>query len=238
MDQLVLCEVEDAAPLGVPSMSPFCVKVHLALALAGLPYERRHGAHPGVFASLNPARQVPILLEGGRPIPDSTAILQRILALAPGRIAVSPEAWLWEELADTAVNGFLVASRWADDDNWPRLSALFFGKMPIPVRWVLPRVLRRRVVGALVARDVWRSGGAACWDRFDRLLDQLEGRAPATGFWCGDAPSVADIGLYGQLRSFGTAVTPRQAAMVAARPALTAWIGRVGAAAGGLALAA
>lgn len=222
---LVLCELSDASPFGVPSLSPFCLKAHAALRLAGLPYTRRHGARPDAFRALAPTGQVPVLLDGERPIADSTPILRRVLELAPGRIAESGEDWLTEELADTAINGFLVAARWADDDNWPAVRAAYFAA-PAPVRWALGAFLRRRVVGGLHARDVWRAGPDACWSRFQRLLDALDARAPAEGFWSG-APSVADVALYGQLRSFDTALTPRQGAWLRERTRLHAWVRRV-----------
>ena len=230
---LVLCELADASAFGIPSFSPFCLKIHAALRLAGLPYTRRHASRPDAHKALNPTGQVPVLLEEGdqpKVTADSSAILRRVLALAPGRIAESPEAWLFEELADTAVNGFLVASRWADDANWPGTRDAYFSGMPGPVRWIVPGRLRAGVVRGLVARDVWRAGPEACWQRFELLLDALDGRAPEAGWWCGAAPSVADVALYGQLRSFGTSLTPAQGAAVARRPRLSAWLARVDAA--------
>jgi glutathione S-transferase len=224
---LVLCELADGARFGVPSLSPFCLKVHAALRLAELPYARRHGARPDVFRPHNATGQVPVLLDGDAAVTDSTAILRRVVALAPGRLGGSAESWLTEELADTSLNGFLVAARWADEDNWPAVRAAYFDEAPAPIRWALGAWLRRGVVRALVARDVWRAGPAACWVRFGDLLDALEARAPVVGWWDGDGPSVADVALWGQLRSFGTALTPRQAAWVAARPRLSTWLARM-----------
>src|SRR5262249_25298068 len=147
---LSLCELSDASAFGIPSLSPFCLKAHAALRLAGLPYERRHSERPDGWRPHNPTRQVPVLLEDVRPIPDSTATLRRVVGPAPAALAESPEAWLWEELADTSLNGFLVAARWADDENWPRTLQAYFGSMPAPIRAIVPRLLRRRVVGTLV----------------------------------------------------------------------------------------
>lgn len=225
---LVLCELPDAtAAFGVPSLSPFCLKAHAALRLAGLPYTRRHADRPDGHRALNPTGQVPVLLDGEAPIADSTSILRRVLALAPGALAESPDAWLTEELADTALNGFLVASRWADDEAWPAVRDAYFGGAPALLRPVIGALVRRGVLRALVARDVWRAGPDACWARFDRLLDALDARAPADGFWHGPTPSVGDVALYGQLRSFDTPLTPRRREAVTARPRLVAWLRRM-----------
>ena len=230
---LTLCELADAGALGVESFSPFCLKVHRALRAKGLAYTRRHGRDPSAFRAMNAAAQVPVLLVGDEPVADSTRILRRLEQLGgPSLLAgldarARAEAWLWEELSDTAVNGFLVASRWADDANWPAVKEAYFAGMPGIVKVLLLGKLRARVVGALVARDVWRGGPDACWERFRGLLDQLDERAPEEGYWMGLALSVADIGLFGQLHSFRTPLTPGQAAEVARRPRLTRWLDRV-----------
>lgn len=75
-----------------------------------------------------------------------------------------------------------------------------------------------------------RAGPEALRARFLALLDDLDARAPAEGFWLGPRLGVADIAMFGQLRSLDTALTPRQAADLRARKRLSAWIDRVDAA--------
>lgn len=222
---LVLQELADASAHGVESFSPFCLKVHRALRAAGLPYERAHAARPGQHNG--PTGQVPVLKVDGRTIADSTAIVAWIAETRPDALETGPAHRTWEELADTALNGFLVASRWADEENWAAVSAAYFGGMPAALRWVVPGRLRAGVVRNLVARDVWRAGPAACWARLEGLLDDLDAQAPAAGFWLGERLGVADVSLFGQLRSLMTPLTPRQGAAVERRAALRAWIARV-----------
>jgi glutathione S-transferase len=230
---LTLCELADPGIPGVESYSPFCVKVNRALRLAGLAYTREHGERPGVFKKYNPAGQVPVLLEGERAIFDSTEILRQIEAWVPGSMtgegdaATKAEAWLWEDYADACLNGFLVASRWADDRNWPSVRAAYFAGMPAIVRMIVPGRLRARVVGGLVARDIWRAGPERCWARFQSTLDELDARAPRKGFWLGSAPTAADVALFGQLHSLRTALTPWQREQVGKRSALTSYLDRV-----------
>jgi glutathione S-transferase len=224
--KLTLCEVGETRLDGVESYSPFCLKIHRALKAAGLPYERRHGA-PHSFRRYNPTGQVPVLLVDGEPVHDSTEILRRILQLRPGSLAAEPEAWLWEELADTALNSFLVAARWADETNWPHTRQAYFGEAPAFVRALIVPKIRKRVIGSLVGRDVWRAGPARCWARFEALLDQLDARAPERGFWCGQRLSVADVALFGQLHSLRTPLTAAQGQSLARRKRLSAWLDRV-----------
>jgi glutathione S-transferase len=239
---LVLCELADASADGVESYSPFCLKAHRALRAAGLTYERRHGDRPDAFARENPARQVPVLLVDGEPVSDSTRILKRIEAIA-GPLGgaldarTRAEAWLWEELADTSLNGFLVAARWADNRNWPLVRKAYFGKAPWFVGAIVAPRVRARVVHGLVARDVWRAGPEACWDRFLGALEDLDARAPRTDFWMGERLTVADVALFGQLQSFRTPLTAWQSHAIGQKAALRGWLDRVDAATRGAAQA-
>jgi glutathione S-transferase len=110
------------------------------------------------------------------------------------------------------------------------VQAAYFGKAPWPVRTLIAPQIRRGVIKGLVARDVWRAGPEACWDRFAKLLDQLDARAPDRGFWVGPSPSVADLAIFAQLHGLRTRLTRAQADALAARPRLAAYLDRVDAA--------
>jgi len=233
----VLCELGETGIPGLQSYSPFCLKVHRALGLAGLAYTSRH-AQPRTFGDLNPARQVPILLVGDdEVVADSTRILARIerLSRAAGGPSLLPEdpraraeAWLWEDYADRALSGYVVAARWADDRNWALVKDAYFGSAPWFVGMLIAPRIRSRVLASLVARDVLRSGEEALWKEFRGSLDQLEARAPRGGFWVTkEAPSVADLALFGMLQSLRTALTAAQDHELKLRPALCDYLDRV-----------
>jgi glutathione S-transferase len=102
--------------------------------------------------------------------------------------------------------------------------------LPPVVRDVVSSLVRRKVKDGLVARDFTRAGLAACEARLFRVLDQLDARAPELGFWLGDKPSVADLGLFAQLHSLRIPLTPWRAADIARRARLSRWLDRVDAA--------
>jgi glutathione S-transferase len=234
--KIVLCELGETGIDNVQSYSPFCLKVHRALGVAGLEYASRRGA-PRDFRDLNRVEQVPVLLVDDEVIADSTRILARIdqLAIASGRPSLVPadpraraEAWLWEDYADRALNGYLVAARWADDRNWPLVREGYFKGAPWFVRKLVAPMLRRKVLSGLVARDFLRAGEEVLWDEYRRVLDSLEARAPLEGFWLGgDQPTVADVAIFGQLHGLRTPLTAAQARELTLRPALTDWLDRV-----------
>src|SRR5262245_2438716 len=85
--ELVLHELPDPGIEGLESYSPFCLKVHRALAVTGLSYRRVHHERPAAVTAMNSTGQVPVLVIDGEPIADSTVILSRLsdIARAHGR---------------------------------------------------------------------------------------------------------------------------------------------------------
>ncbi|XXF76098.1 glutathione S-transferase family protein [Myxococcaceae bacterium GXIMD 01537] len=233
--KLVLCEVPTPADAPVESYSPFCLKVHRGLKYLGLPYERRAGL-PGAFKKHYSTGQVPVLvIDEKEGVGDSTDILRRLEEVAGRRFLdsndpkLAAEALLWEELADTSLAGFVIASRFADERNWPRARAVFLAPIPAPLRGPAGAWLRRGMLKLLVMRDVWRAGPEACWRRFTEQLDQLEARAPESGFWLGPF-SQADLGIFSMLHSLRLDLTPWQRDQIAQRPRLSRYLDRVDAA--------
>lgn len=234
---LTLLEMTGTPFADLESYSPFCVKVNRALQFHGLAYERRAVDRPAL-AKHNPQVQWPALLVDDVAVTDSTAILEKLEALSsrsllPADPRARSEAWLWEEYADTALNGFFVAARWADEDNWPGVKEAYFAGAPGFVRGLVAPMIRRGVLKGLVARDVWRAGPTACWARFERMLDQLDARAPVDGFWITeDALTVADIAIFSQLHGLRNPLTARQRDLIRRRDRLSDYLDRVHAATG------
>jgi glutathione S-transferase len=217
------------------SFSPFVLTVQRALVLAKLPYRREQLSMMNI-KKYNPTGQLPVLMVDSEPVADSTAIMHRIEQLAPGSLTKGldlrgvAEAWLWEEFADTALYPQVLATRWADERGWPTPRRAFFGAMPPVVRDLVATMVRRKMKENLQSRDFTRAGLAACEARLFRVLDHLEARAPAQGFWLGDSATVADIGLFGQLHSLRLPQTAFRAGELAQRTRLTAWLDRIDAA--------
>jgi glutathione S-transferase len=232
--KFILCEVPGSLDGSVETYSPFCLKARRALRGAGLAFEARQEPNPGTFKRHNPVGQVPILLADDKPIADSTNILEFIVKhsgkLLPRTSADQAEAWFWEDFADRCLSGFLVAARWSDDANWPRSRAAYFGKAPWFVGALIAPQLRKQVCASLVVRDFTAHGLPALWDAMETTLDRLEARAPENTFWVGDALSVADVSIFGQLQGMRTDLTPAQRASVEKRPKLRSYLDRVDAA--------
>ena len=233
---LTLCDFPAKTNMeGWSSFSPFVLEISRALTLAKLPFEHRH-VNIMKVKELNPLGQLPVLLVGDERVADSTRILRRIEQLAPGSMTggldarALAEAWLWEEFADTALYPYVLATRWADDRGWPVPKAAFFGSIPAPVRGLVASAVRRSTVRKLVERDFTRGGLQACYERLYQVMDNLDARAPEDGFWLGQRPTVADLGLFAHLHSLRLPAIAFQADEVKKRARLTRYLDRVDAA--------
>jgi len=233
---LVLCDFPaDTNNARFCSFSPFVLEVERALRLAKLPF-RHDKVQMLKIKALNPTGQLPVLMIDGEAVADSTRILHRIEALAPGSLTAGldparlAEAWLWEEFADTALYPHVLATRWVDERGWPVPRKAFFGGLPPVVRDVIATIVRRSTKKGLEARDFTRAGMDAYQERRQGVLDLLEARAPATGFWLGDKPCVADLGLFAHLHQMRFPQPEFSAEEIATRVRLNAWLDRVDAA--------
>jgi glutathione S-transferase len=220
---------------GWESFSPYVLEVARALKLAKLPYEQR-GVGMRQISALNPLGQLPVLAVGGENVADSTAILRRIEELRPGSLTAGldaralAEAWLWEEFSDTALYPHVLITRWVDDRGWHVPRDLFFNSMPKPFGALVGAMVRRGIKKRLVERDFLKGGLARAYERIYSVLDDLDARAPAEGFWVGPRPTIADIGLFGQLHSMRLPMIKFQAEEIKKRARLSAYLDRVDAA--------
>ena len=127
-------------------------------------------------ADTNPARVHSLgkIIIGDDVVSDSTQILARLETLfaVPYNRGLSKaalaEAWLWEDFADTVLNGFLVAARWADDRNWPRTRAAYFGAMPWPVSLTWMATSWGHRVECTMTRPLSGQARPPCWRRLRR----------------------------------------------------------------------
>ena len=91
-----------------------------------------------------------------------TVILAHVEATVPGSLthgleaSTTAESLLWEDYADTAINGYLVLARWIDDANWAVVMPTYFAGAPWFVKKLIAPKIRATVRERLVARDVLR----------------------------------------------------------------------------------
>ena len=139
--------------------SPFCLKMATWLRMAGVPY------HPKATVALSkaPTGKLPYIeTEDGRTIGDSGIIVDHLTRTAGVTIddGLSDE----QKAVATALTRLLedhlyfigVYFRWVDDDSWAVVRPAFFGRMPQPLKSIVPGLLRRRARRMLWAQGLGR----------------------------------------------------------------------------------
>lgn len=178
-----------------------CVKVRVALSLKGLTFETRDippADRAAVFAASG-QRLVPVLVDGGATITDSTAILHYLEAhhpkpaLVPGDAAARAECLVLEDWADHAFMSISRRISYVNVLRTPgRLASLFFPNESGPVRWIKERLARR-----VVTRRFGLSPARHAKDVVEakRLAQLAMSRLGGRPWLFGSSPTIADIAL-------------------------------------------
>lgn len=161
---------------GLPSSSPFSVKLEAWLRMAGLSYRTCVLRGP----PRSPSGKIPYVeLPDGRLLADSGVIIDTLTA----ERGVDLDAGLDEQARGlaTAVTRLLedhlywaiAWDRWVPPKHWAQTRAAYFGGLPGPLRWLVPPLLRRGVLRALHGQGFGRMTDAAILDRVERDLAAL-----------------------------------------------------------------
>ncbi|MGE0597384.1 MAG: glutathione S-transferase family protein [Hyphomonadaceae bacterium] len=218
-------------------LSPYSVKVRAYLRFKGLDFEwlERTLARQEEFARYAKLPLAPILVDAeDNAVQDSTPMMEALEAahpepsVVPGDAAVAFIAALLEDYADEWLNKAMFHYRWSYPDDQEsaarRLTDMLFAGGEAPEG--AEQAMKARMIGRL--HHVGSSGETApvIEASFTRLLGLLEALAAKRAYLLGERPSMADFGLYGQLKQLLSDPTP--GALIRERaPALTRWIERM-----------
>lgn len=190
---------------GLPDPSPFCLKVDAYLRAAGIPHEVVSG-----FENLRraPKGKLPYIEDDGKVIADSAFILSHLKQKYGDRLdaGLSAEqkatAHAFTKMLDENFYWCGVHSRWIDAGVWPTIRSLFFGAMPVPLRWVLPAVIRRGVAKSLHMQGIGRHSPAEILEIARRDLGALSDFLGTKPFFFGTQVSTLDTVAYAFLAEF------------------------------------
>lgn len=178
---------------GVPDASPFVIKAMLLLKFAGLPFRRHSGA-----IGKAPKGKLPFIEDDGDVIADSTFIRFHIekkygFDFDAGYDATQrATAWAVEKMCEDHLYWAVVASRWLDDANFAKGPAHFFDGLPLPLRPIVRRLVRRALGKSLHAQGFGRHTQA---ERDMLAIRDIDAVAAVLGdkeFLIGAAPCAAD----------------------------------------------
>jgi glutathione S-transferase len=207
---------------------PFTEKCRRALVLKRLEFELREPSGPEDFRRWSPETGLlPVMTIDDELVSDSTSILLRIEALYPDPPLLSRDpvvAAQQRQLEDWADESFL----WYYQE-WLRAGG-DAGARP-PPSGAGGRL--RRLGARLRARTEREAPQTDLLRGIDDRLTDLENFLGARPFFYADQPSMADLTVYAMLRSLQMDQITGAARLLAARPALLAFMRRVEQATGG-----
>lgn len=187
---------------GLPSFSPFCLKLETWLRLADLPYAvvEDHDPRKG------PKGKLPFIEDGETVAGDSGLIIDYLgsqygvdldgtLDARQRAAAHALRRALEEGLYWTGI----VYPRWAIEANWQIVKRKYFAALPAPLRPLIARLARRATLRALEGQGVGRHDAAevAAMGRDD--VDAAAALLGDQAFMMGTEPSAIDATAYGFL---------------------------------------
>jgi glutathione S-transferase len=143
---------------GLPNASPFCMKVETYLRMAGIAYASRYG----MYQLRAPKKKLPYIDDDGRIVADSHLIIDYLKSTYGDRLDAALTAVQRAEgtailrLLEDSLYWVLLYARWIDELGWPMTRQTFFGALPAPLRWFVPRLARRSLARQLYAQGTGR----------------------------------------------------------------------------------
>jgi glutathione S-transferase len=199
------------ANLGVMDPSPFVVKVDVFLRMNNLPYQVKKGAH---YLKKSPKGKLPFISikkdEETLLVSDSQHIIEYLIkanglnlddALTAEQKA---QMYLFSKALDESLYWCLVYSRWVLEDTWPVSSKAFFGRMPLPLRLIVPTIYRKKVIKNLHSQGFGRHNTDELLVIADNTFSALSVILGEKNYFYGKKPCSFDAVVYALLCQFIT----------------------------------
>ncbi len=145
MSELIVHQLGGA--WGLPSVSPFCLKLETYLRIVDIPFRTVIDATP--FAG--PKGKAPWIEHEGKKIGDSGFIIEYLehrFGCDPNHALTASEravAYAMRRLIEENLYWTMVYDRWIVDRNWQTFRGVVLGKVPAAVRWLIAPIARRGV---------------------------------------------------------------------------------------------
>jgi len=190
---------------GVTDPSPFVLKVNTYMRMCKIEFESI--AHPKNL-NLAPKGKLPFIEVDGEKIPDSQQIIAHLKKrpeqdldshLNDEQKAI---AYLVTKSLDENLYFVLVHSRWLRDDTWPTIKNAFFGKLPFPLKQLVPGIVRKQIRKGLKGQGIGRHSNQEMQQILRCSLQALSDLLGAKKYFFGDKPSSLDATVYAFLAAF------------------------------------
>lgn len=187
---------------GLPSPSPFCLKLETWLRMVGLDYSVVRENDP----RRSPLGKMPWIVDDGRTIGDSTLAINHLKAtrninpdsrLSPGQAATALGV---QRLIENHLYHVFVYYRWVA--SGPEVVSRFFVGLPAPIRPVITRLAIRKMARDLRGQGVALHRDEDIWEMGRQDLSALSHLLGDRPYFFGDEPVTIDATAFGLLVMF------------------------------------
>jgi glutathione S-transferase len=183
----------------MPSSSPFCIKVETYLRMMRLDYENEYLTDP----RLGPRGKLPYIEYHGEKVTDSRFIVDFL-----EKDSASPlNAHLTEDqcgmrlamqrLLEEHLIWVIVYSRWVPEKNWKIIKNAFFNKLPGPVRTMISKRIRKKMLLSLRLQGIGLHTQEEIYELGKQDIQALSHLLADKPFILGDKPTTLDASAYG-----------------------------------------
>jgi glutathione S-transferase len=208
------------------NISPFALKLEAWLKLADIPFDVRTSTRFGKA----PKGKLPYILDEGRPIGDSTLIIEHLKAtrgIDPDESLGPPEraqALALQRLVEEHLYFAVVYSRWVDEEGWPLFADAVFGRLRQPLRRAGEFWYREHVRKMLHLQGLGRHSRDEIYALARADLEAMAELLGDKPFFMGDRITTVDAVAYGCLANILLVPLETELKRIAAGlPSLGAW---------------
>lgn len=144
---------------GLPSASPFCLKLETWLRMAEIPYVARSLNGP----PKSPSGKMPYVERpDGSLLSDSSLIIETLtrergVKLDDGLSALErAQGIVLQRMFEEELYFHLVYDRWCEPAGWELTAPAYFGRLPWPIRGLAVPMIRRKVIAATRGQGIGR----------------------------------------------------------------------------------
>ncbi|MBI2565531.1 MAG: glutathione S-transferase family protein [Candidatus Schekmanbacteria bacterium] len=211
------------------SVSPFCVKVHLALKYKRLPYEVVDVHNRFLLGRITPRGRLPAADVGGERVVDSSDIVAALERLAPdpplypAESLLRARAQVYEDWADEVLYPYVLYWRWLIEPPHPTRAFAF---LPIFLRPAAIAYYRHTVQQRLRYQGTGTKPESVVRNEIAAELAALSALLAGAGgpFLLGTAePTIADIAVFAQIDGLYWKPLPQAMALLERHESIMTW---------------
>lgn len=185
---------------GSRNMSPYCLKLETYLRMAGIAHEVVWNSD----TSKAPKGKLPYIIYGDRVMGDSALIIDYLKEKhgdpLDGALTAEQKAQMlaWRSLFEDSLMFPILHARWIDPAGWEKMKTLF-DRMPLPLRLIIPDIVRKGVRKQLFGQGMGRHTQEEIYSFGLQYLAAIETQLGDKSFMLGETPTSLDATAYGFL---------------------------------------